>query len=61
MPEKKMLKKSNLFKTKRTSQQNGRTKSVNKNDSCKTFFLSCAKGTNLYIQMSILDIWKNPK
>ena len=37
MPEKKMLKKSNLFKTKRTSQQNGRTKSVNKKDSCKTF------------------------
>ena len=58
MPEKKMLKKSNLFKTKRTSQQNWRTKSVNKN---VKHFLSCAKGTNLYIQMSILDIWKNPK
>ena len=60
MPEKKMLKKSTWFKTKRTSQQNGRTKSVKKM-TCKTSFLSCAKGTNLYIQMSILDIWKNPK
>ena len=43
MPEKKMLKKSTWFKTKRTSQQNGRTKSVNKNDSCKTFFCHVQK------------------
>ena len=44
MPEKKMLKKSNLFKTKRTSQQNWRTKSVNKNDSCKKcLFIMCIR------------------
>ena len=41
MPEKKMLKKSTLFKTKRTSQQNERTKSVNKN--LKHFFFHVQK------------------